>query len=499
MNDTLKYLGYARKSSEDKDRQAQSIDTQTAILKEYARKHEINLVDILMESKSAKDDGNRPMFTSLLDRLKSGEANAIFVAHIDRLARNGIEAGQLIKLFLAGNIKEILTPSKCYNTIQDLLYLDIEFAFASDYSRRLSLRVKEGIQAKLNRGEYPNLAPIGYTNKNGKIIPDPSTAPLVTQLFSEYATGNYSIKGITQYIQNMGLVSKVKKSPIGKSVVHRTLNDPIYYGAIRNRSKLYQGIHQPLINKALFDKVQILLTGKKVKGNTKLYFLYKSYLSCDVCGCKITASRKKGRYVYYYCTNGKGTCDEHLEYLPASRVEKIIGDTLASFSLPGDLATESLRVYADELQRKSANQDTARTHLAKSLSAVEAKLDRLEDMRLDGEISADRYAIKKAKIEQQIKDIKNQSTHSPTKSIDTTLELLEKFKDQAVNIGEMFKYGDEAVKLDLLKSALWNCKIRDGKIISTRYKKPFSYVEGLSKTTNRTTWRRRWDSNPRTS
>jgi DNA invertase Pin-like site-specific DNA recombinase len=212
MNDSLIYLGYVRKSSEDNERQAQSIGTQTAILTDYAIKNGLNLIEILKESKSAKVDGNRPIFTQLLARLVRGEANAIFVAHIDRLARNGIEAGQLVKLFEAGIIKEIKTPSKIYDTIQDLLPLEIEFTFASEFSRRLSVRVREGNQAKLNRGEYLSFAPLGYKNKNGKIYSDKKTSPLIISLFTEYASGGYSLSSITHFIQSLGLLSRHAKS-----------------------------------------------------------------------------------------------------------------------------------------------------------------------------------------------------------------------------------------------------------------------------------------------
>ena len=39
---------------------------------------------------------------------------------------------------------------------------------------------------------------------------------------------------------------------------------------------------------------------------------------CAECGCQLTASRKKGVYDYYYCTNGKGHCSQHLSYLTDS-------------------------------------------------------------------------------------------------------------------------------------------------------------------------------------
>ena len=61
----------------------------------------------------------------------------------------------------------------------------------------------------------------------------------------------------------------------------------------------------------------------------------------------------------------------------------------------------------------------------------------------------------------------------------------------------MFKNGDSQVKSDLLKSVLSNCEIRDKEVVSTRYKKPFSYMKGVAKSTDFNTWYAQQDSNLR--
>lgn len=498
--DNLTYLGYVRKSSESDDRQAQSIETQTNILKDYASKYELNLIDIIAESRSAKSDGNRPMFDSLLNRLRNGEANAVFVAHIDRLARNGIESGQLVKLFQTGIIKEIKTPTKTYNTIQDLLYLDIEFAFAADYSRRLSLRVKEGIQTKLRRGEYPNQAPLGYFNKDGKIYPDTISAPLVTELFEKYATGHYSLHQITKYINDRGLKSKFHHKALRKCVVHRILTDPVYYGVIRNKGEYYHGIHQPLISKSVFDTVQDVLSGKKKRGDTVHHFLYRDYLTCSVCGCKLTACIKKGKYIYYYCTNGKGMCNQHLEYLAESHIQKKVGELLTDFSLPEKIATVSLNEYLSDTKSQLQQSEQMELSLQSELDKLNEKLSKIEDSYFEGKLSEDRYEVRRKETQKTITDLTIKlNSYQPNQYDQTTLELLEKIKYQAIHLGEMFVDGNPEVKKELLKSALWNCQIKDGIITSTRYKKPFAYFEGLSKCDDLTVWRRGRDSNSRSS
>ena len=189
----MKYIIYCRKSSEDDTRQAQSLETQLSLLEGYVEKTGLIVTEKLQESKSAKNDNNRPLFNSMLSKIRDRKAEGILVAHIDRLSRNGTESAMIMKLFEEGLLKEIRTPSRIYNSIQDLLYMDFDFVFAAHYSRNLSIRVKEGIQNKLKKGEFPNQAPTGYLNKEGKIYPDPAKVPYVKRAYELYATGNYSL------------------------------------------------------------------------------------------------------------------------------------------------------------------------------------------------------------------------------------------------------------------------------------------------------------------
>ena len=95
-NVALKYIGYVRKSSEDnKERQAASLPEQVYVLKGMESKDELNVIDILEESRTAHIPG-RPFFNKLLQRIEGGEANAVLVWHENRLARNAYDAGQIV-------------------------------------------------------------------------------------------------------------------------------------------------------------------------------------------------------------------------------------------------------------------------------------------------------------------------------------------------------------------------------------------------------------------
>ena len=92
MNQTKKgtpgkrYVVYARRSTEDSERQQRSIPSQLEETKKFAETSGLTIVDTLFESKTAKQPG-REVFGKLLDTVSSGKADGIIAWHPDRLAR----------------------------------------------------------------------------------------------------------------------------------------------------------------------------------------------------------------------------------------------------------------------------------------------------------------------------------------------------------------------------------------------------------------------------
>ena len=85
-----KYFLYARKSTDEPDRQILSIEAQITELQEFAAREHLEIVDTLIESQTAKEPG-RPIFNDMLSRIEKGEAQGILSWHPDRLARNSID------------------------------------------------------------------------------------------------------------------------------------------------------------------------------------------------------------------------------------------------------------------------------------------------------------------------------------------------------------------------------------------------------------------------
>jgi len=104
-----KYILYARKSTDEDDRQVLSIEAQMAELKEFAAKEKLEIAASLCEAKTAKEPG-RNLFGEMLRRISDGEADGILAWHPDRLARNPIDGGQIIYMVDTGKINSSNFP-----------------------------------------------------------------------------------------------------------------------------------------------------------------------------------------------------------------------------------------------------------------------------------------------------------------------------------------------------------------------------------------------------
>ena len=87
----IKCLLYARKSTEDEDRQIMSIEAQLTELRQFARKENLRIIAEYTESKSAKEPG-RPVFGEMMARrnqralVKATPAWTFFIRESNSLA-----------------------------------------------------------------------------------------------------------------------------------------------------------------------------------------------------------------------------------------------------------------------------------------------------------------------------------------------------------------------------------------------------------------------------
>ena len=403
MNPTQFFI-YARKSTDDADRQIRSIEDQLAEVRELAAKHSLHVVDVLLEKQSAKKPG-RPVFNEMLDRIEKGEAAGVLAWHPDRLARNMLDGGRIIHLVDTGVIKEMKFPTVDFQpTSQGKLTLALLFGMSKYYVDALSENIRRGQRQKLKNGIWPQLAPVGYLNdrKARIIVPDPERAPLVRKTFELYATGTYTFDRLTETLTELGLTNptmkRLKGQPLSRVQYHRLLQNPIYYGTICYRGEHYEGKHEPIITKKLFDECQEVLARKsqpKTLDHFKPY-AYRGFFRCGECGCFITTETQKG-HNYLRCTKRvKKDCSQ--PYVREEKITEEIAKTLEAASIPDEWADWMIGELEQDRETTAQVEKDAEDNLKRKIQETEAKLDRLMVGYLDKLFSPEEYKKEKNRI-----------------------------------------------------------------------------------------------------
>ena len=490
---------------DEPERQILSIEAQLAELREYAKKENLHVVREFVESKTAKEPG-REIFNDMLARVENGEAEGILAWHPDRLARNSIDSGRIIYLVDTGKIRELKFPTFWFDpTPQGKFMLSIAFGQSKYYVDNLSENIKRGIRQKLRNGIWPAWAPLGYKNDKERryIVVDKEKAKCIRKAFELYATGKYPLSEIRKIINAAGLVGK-KDKVLSVSNYQYMLKNPIYYGVIRYNGEIYDGKHEPIITKKLFDRVQEVMRQKsKPKGKKLKPYIYRGVFRCGECGCFITTETQKG-YNYLRCTKRKIAC-----FQPYTREEKVteqIRTEIQKVSLCSTWAEKCIAELEQEQTEKAQAESSFAQKMRDELAEIECKLDTLLDLVLDSRISQEEYANKKHKLINRKKELQQDLAAFERKS-DNRFEPLIQFIKAANQAENIALRGNPEQCRDFLKKIGSNPRIAERRL-ALDVKIPFKIAAKwraerlrreaqLSSFSESAIWRKGWDSNPR--
>src|SRR3972149_11922725 len=197
----MRYIIYARKSTEDEDKQILSIEAQLTELREFAAKEKLEIVSSIQESKTAKEPG-RIKFGEMLEMVEKGKVDGILSWHPDRLARNSVDGGKIIHLVDQGKIKSLKFPTFWFEpTPQGLFMLQILFGQSKYYVDNLKENVTRGMRQKIRNGVWPLWAPLGYLNNpiTRGIDVNKEKTTLVKRMFRVYSSRNYTLKEMSEW------------------------------------------------------------------------------------------------------------------------------------------------------------------------------------------------------------------------------------------------------------------------------------------------------------
>ena len=463
----LRGVAYARVSSKEQEAEGFSIDAQLRLLKDYASKQAITLEKVFMEAETAKVAG-RKAFGEMLRYLAQNPGRVILVEKVDRLYRNFADYVKVDGLGVELHfVKDGMVVSESSKS-QDKFMHGIRVLMAKNYVDNLSEEIRKGLEEKAAQGIYPTHAPLGYLNaqepgtKRKIIVPDPARACLVKELFGLYGTGSHSLETLTKHARRQGLTTK-KGLFLVRSAIDQILKHPAYCGIVRWNGREAMGIHEPLVSKELWDRVQDIRTGRGCRktGYGALAFTYRGMLRCK-CGMVMTGEIKKGKYVYYHCTGERRKlCNR--PYVPESKITEAFAELLAQMTVPEEMMgwiRDGMReADADRQNRRSQREQMVKAEM----QTLRARLERLYLDKVDGEITPEFFRETRARWDSRITDLQLELAamdRAEPPAVDETMRILELASTAHIR----FKMADSEQKRELLKFVLSNSSWVDGKL-----------------------------------
>lgn len=453
---------YARKSSESEDRQVQSLDDQLTILTSMAEREGYEVVEVLRESKSAKDPGARPEFARLVQLIESGRLDGILTWHINRLARNMIDGGKIAHMLHEKQFSFIRTPDRIFRPDDNVLLIAIENATATNFIHDLRKNVARGMDSKAARGWFPGRAPLGYRNNlyTNEIEPDPERFDLVRKGWDMLLTGGTTQAEAYRQLLTSGLTmygKGNKKRPLRQKSAYDIFSNIFYRGEFVFKGQTFKGLHKPMISREEYDLVQKLISREQPRPlRRKHNAVYSGLFRCSTCGHQIIADMKRKlskatgeivTYIYYRCSGHSG-CTKH-----GTREDVITAQAKAildAIKLTPAQASWCKDVLHRHFEQHATEAASAYAEAARIAKESRRRLDSLTMLYVDGEIGKEEYQRSKRSLSGQLAEAESRAELLLNRDQQALL-WIDKQVEAALQ-SSMFELGDTNLRRSMLVS-----------------------------------------------
>ena len=484
------FAALARVSSREQEREGFSLEVQEEALKRYATQEGGEIVKFFKIAETASKGDERKTFRELIAYAKKNAfaLDGLLFYKVDRASRNLFDYVELERLESEYNLPFISVSQPTENTPAGRMMRRTLANMASFYTEQQSVDVREGLARRVKEGWFVGKAPYGYRNarKDGRGIVevDPEPAANVKRIFHLYAYENLTLDGLVEKINAEGRAFRDSQPKFPRSSIANILKDRAYIGELEYKGEWYPGKHEPLIDRATWDRVQALLGGSIYHATTLTYA--GQFMTCGHCGHPITGElvkkkRKDGgvnHHVYYRCA--RYTKKDH----PRIRVKEadIEAQVLAFFDkmkVENDSVRDWFRmVLASQTRDAQADSRAQRAELARQETLIIQQQDRLLNMRLAEDIDQELFAKKHTELRDRLASIKLQ-LDVLDRSHDETAELAAKVFELSQTLKEQWLIADYATKRRLLEIVCLN-SVLDGVTLCPEMRKPFDVLaEGL--------------------
>jgi site-specific DNA recombinase len=209
----------------------------------------------------------RPALKALLAAISAGHVDVVVVYKIDRLTRSLFDFAKIVETLDAHTVS-FVSVTQSFNTTTSMgrLTLNVLLSFAQFEREVTGERIRDKFAASKKRGMWMGgNIPLGYDLKDRKLVVNTKEAATVRAIFQIYVDLG-AVPKVKAEIDRLKLRTKLHTQVSGKARgglpfrighLYTILRNHLYRGEIKHKSEVYAGDHDPVIDQALWDKVQV--------------------------------------------------------------------------------------------------------------------------------------------------------------------------------------------------------------------------------------------------
>ena len=429
----MRAVGYLRVSDDDQV-EGYSLDAQRRAFYDFCAQKGWEVVGIYTEegrSAWAESSAKRPAFRQMLTDAPAGQFDVVVTHTLDRLSRNLPVMLDAFHVFSQHNVTYVsITQDIDYSTPEGRLFMTMLGAFAQYFSDALSGHTKKGMRERAMQGMFNGEPPFGYERCDATCIGidenhtgchiDPLAGPQMVEMFEKYASGSHSFRTLGDLLNSRGFRTKGKSRPdrdFGDDsqsqadqegalftgwAVRDLLKNRFFIAEVRHHDEYFPGRHRPLISETLFNEAQERMKENRSRKSVSVSRIAKNphmltnLLRCHDCGAKLWSQKQGDKAGTYYVVPRKGKgpkCSHAGRYFVGHVFESQVDLIFAGFKLRPDWVDWVIQNYVEGADRNESLQRRA---------AIHKKLERAQELYLEGDLTRERYLVIKENAEAEL-------------------------------------------------------------------------------------------------
>ena len=511
---------YLRVSDEDK----QSPERSFAFQRKSIRDHLLDPSDAPFKKEYCDlltgTSPNHKDYQQLLAEAEAGRFSHLGLYRADGFGRDAVEGLQAATKLIGLGIKIRVAnmPSLMPETPDGFFMFLLQMGLAQREVDVLRERTRDGMDAKLRAGGWPQKAPIGYINKERQVSsnkyerwvePDPEFHRSMVEAWELLLTGRYTLRQICDELTKRGYTRadgrpwawddpKTRRRHWAHTFLCKIFHNPFYAGWVvseRFGIKMgeVRGTWEPIVTTEQFLQGMEILhqhNNEKSRPKKKDYLLRGLlWIQAGEQQFKLFGSTPTGhsQSYAYYITHDK--LDGKKLHIPCGVVDNQIPGWLHAISVDPELVPTIRGIYEAEIKQVSDNdRETKISELNRQRSQLKEEEARLGRLFITGKITEETYNQLRREWQEKLRHLEltvvelEREVRFHMDDLDEAMALMAKMADLYPRLDKK----QQGILLQILAKQI----IVDphGKIIDHELNSPFVYlrslVEGLSNAGN---------------